>query len=433
MPNQSPFQKSLLIFCMTASALAAENAPSPLSLDWVLAQVRQNNPAIQAAQAEVGMAKSMAIAARAWPDPQVGVEFWDIPRPGFDLGASGQRLLDISQEIPFPAKTLLESQAASHAANLKQAEAETTAQAQLFMAKQAYWDLFTAVASLKALSKTARALDQLAGLSDRRNRFGQAGRMGQLMDSMAKMERVGLKNQAVALAQERLAAQNRLRRLMAAGAAQDLPDPAAGEAPFKAGLDEAALLKGALQNRPELMQARHHLWHTQAQRSLAAAGWMPDLMLQYSLVEASDGAQSAMGMAKLNLPFVWFWRQGAEQAAASKGVEASQAMLQSTLDETSEALKSELAMFNAARAQWQLQEGEALPEAENALKLGISGYQSGSLGVADALGALRAYLMANLEALGLKAQMGRSVAVLEQLSGARLGAMPSTEMNHENP
>jgi cobalt-zinc-cadmium efflux system outer membrane protein len=423
-------QKIILVLALAAPwGARAEAVPAPLKLDWVLAQLRRNNPAIKAARAEAGAAAAMAGAAGAWPDPQVGLEFWDLPRPGFDLNAAGQRWLDISQEIPFPGKTYWQSQVASHGAHLKAAQAETAWQDQAFEAKRAYWDLYAACESLKAVSRTARALDRLVRISRRRGRFGHAGRMEQLMEPMAGMEQADLENRALGLAQERLAARAALKRLMGLEGALDLPDPGGGTP--DAAIDAAPLFKRAMERGPGIVEAKHHLLHLRAQGSLAAAQWMPDLMLQYSLGEDASGAPSALAMAKLNLPFLWFWRQRAEAAAARGEAAAAEAMLRAAYHEAVEALEAELGMQRTLRAQLENARERSLPQAELALGLGLSGYEAGSLGTADALGALKAYLAANLEAAGLRAQLGRSLAGLERMAGGSLD-VTSSEMNHEN-
>jgi outer membrane protein TolC len=402
-----------------------------LRLDWVLEQVRQQNPEIRAAKAEAEAAKAMVIASRSWPDPQVGLEYWDFPRPGFNLGSADQRWLDFSQEIPFPAKTWLESGVAGHELLLKRAEVRKTESEQALQAKQAYWDLYAASASLVALGRIQEALRSLVALSGRRNRVGHLSRMEQLMDPMARMELTGLKNQALDLAQERLGAEARLKRLMGSQDPAGLADPpqAPGLPAFQ--MDEAALLQRSEQEGPDLEEARHHLLHTRAQRRLAMAGWMPDFMLQFSLVDHTGGGQTSMAMAKASLPFVWFWRQGSETAAAGREVDSAKAMLDSAKAENAEMVREELGFLKTARLRWANLRTESLPQAERALDLGLSGYRAGSLGVSDALGAVRAYGMAQMETLGTRAEIGRSLAALERLVGSDLEHDPLMEMSHE--
>jgi outer membrane protein TolC len=410
----------------------AGSASSGLSLAWILAQVRANNPEVKAARAEVGMAKAMITSSRSWPDPQIGVEFWDVPRPGLDLASSDSKWLDFSQDIPFPTTTLLQSKVATHEMLLKQVEAEKTLQEQLFMAKQAFWDLYTASESLKTVSRTVQALNRLLGLSRQRGRLGQVGRMEQLMDPMAKMERVGLENQALGLRQERLDARARLARLTAMDLSDAVPDPSGETAPHTDGISGDGILGRAMESRPAVMEAEHHLLHMKAQQALTASGWLPDLMLQYSMIANSNGPQTSMAMVKVNLPFIWFWRQASESKAAGKDVEASQAMLNSTMDETTALVRSDMAELQTAREQLKNDQTEAISEANDALNLGISGYQAGSVGLSDALGAVRAYCVVHLEIVGLTAQIGRSVADLESLVGGSLDSNTPMEMGHDH-
>src|SRR5665213_2818060 len=420
-----------LLLCVPLPVLAGP-ATSGMSLVWVLAQVRANNPEVKTAQAEIGMARAMVTVRRSWPDPQIGLEFWDFPRPGLDLASSDSKWLDFSQDIPFPTTTLLQSIVATHAMLLKQVDAEKAIQEQLFMAKQAFWDLYTASQSLKTVSRTVQALNRLVGLSRQRSHFGQGGRLEQLMDPMAKMERVGLENQALALRQERLDARARLARLMATDLSDDVPDPSGVTAPDTNGISGAGILLRAMQSRPALMEAEHHLLHMKAQQALTESGWLPDLMVQYSMVENSKAPNTSMAMVKVNLPFIWFWRQAAETKAAGKEVEAAQAMLNSTRDETTALVKSDMAALQTAREQLKNDQSEAFTEANDALNLGVSGYQTGSVGLSDALSSVRAYAMVHLEIVALTAQVGRSMADLESLVGGSLNQNTPFEVGHEH-
>jgi outer membrane protein TolC len=288
-----------------------------------------------------------------------------------------------------------------------------------------------AVDSAKAVSSSAHSLDQLAGLSERRLGFGQAGRMEQLMGPMARMEQVDLQNQLLMLGQERFQAEARLKRLMAEDFESSLPEPEIGD-PRVPNLPSPQALKAALEKGPEITGALHHLLHMRASRKLARQGWLPDFMLQYSLVDSTNGPQMGMAMAKMNLPFLWFWRQASESEAATKDEESAAFMLDSARNEALEMAENELKMLGSAQAQLKNLESQSLPQADEALRLGLTGYRSGSLGVSDALGALRGHLMAHLEALSLKAQIGRSIAMLERLCGGSLNSTTLSEDHHES-
>src|SRR6185503_19614039 len=321
----------------------------PLELNRVLLDVREHNSAIRVARLDVEQARSAVRSSRAWPDPTIGVEYWGVPRPGLDLGAADQRLLDVAQEIPFPIKTWAAGRVARHDLHRREAGAERVVQDQVLAAKQAFWDLWAATASANALGVVATTLDDLAKLSDRRNRLGQVGRMEQLMDPMAKMARLDLDNDRLMLAQERAAAQAALNALMARDPGTALADPVAPP-PIPEAPDEDDVLRRALAGRAELTEARHHVLHMQSGRRLAEAGWVPDLMIQASLVDTRQGAPMSMVMAKINVPFVWFWRQAADVAAASRMVEQATVDLDGMERDTRAMAITELAAFRADRA-----------------------------------------------------------------------------------
>ncbi len=406
----------LVPFLFSGPAFARGGPGAVLELDWVRAQVARNNPDVKAARALVRAAGDEAKASLSWPDPQLGVEYWQVPRPGLDLGQAVQKQLDFSQTIPFPAKTWLAHQAASQGAREARARAGQVLQQRLLEAGQAYWDLYGACASLRAVSRTLEVLGRLVSISDARNRFGRVDRMGQLMDPMARMQGAELENRMEGLRHERLLALRELDQLMARDPGQALPDPPLDPPPPRAPATDRQALERALAGRAEVRVAQSGLARLRSERSLARAGWWPDLMLQYSAVDMA-GMPVGMAMAKVNLPFVWFWRQGSEEAAADRREQASQRDLESARDQTRRMVLDEESAFQSELAQLERVRREIIPEAARARSLGVEGYRLGGVGVSDALNAVLADLAARLQAVGLTAQLGRSRAVLERLMG----------------
>jgi outer membrane protein TolC len=385
------------------------------SLEWLEGQVRGHNLAVKAARSEAEAARAMSRGSLALPDPQIGLEYWDIPRGSLDLGSAPERWLDVSQEIPFPGKLLLKSGVAGHESVLKAAETEGVLQGELFQARQAFWDDLAAWESARVLKEAAAGLESMASLLEGRARFGQAGRMDQVMQSMARMQATSLKNQVLDLEQRKLEAGITLRRMAGGGEEPSLGEPVApppGPLPR-----EDDLLAVALQDRAEMHQALHHLWHLQAQRKLAQAGWAPDLMLQYSWIDRPEGPGASMAMAKVNLPFIWFWRQGAEASAAGKEVESAQAMLEDTQAETRQMVHQEWAALKTENQQYENLQATGLPQAGRAEKLAMSGFRAGSLNPADGLAAWKESLEMKLEAVALRAQIGRTEAWIQRLQG----------------
>ena len=390
-----------------------------LSLVDVEKAVQARNPAVLSAQARASSARGMALASAGWPAPGLGVTREDFPRPGFALNEAERKSLVVSQEIPFPGKTFLSWHASSAEAEKMEAAARMVLQEQLFMARQMYWDLVVATESEKYFVRASEVMDGLVVLSEKRSRFGQSGRMEQLMTPMARMEKAGLEISRLDLAQEKLEARSALNELMGEDPGNELTVSSSvmARAPEVPGLEDSTWLDSGINDSPAVAFALKDLKTMQARRAQSRAGWLPDIMLEYSAVDMKDGGKTGMAMAKLSLPFIWFWKPLGENRAASGEVQASTAELDKTRLEVRRLALIEIARLGLARRQEEIFNNDVLPQADRALDLAVTGYQSGSTGPADALTAVRSWLSMNLEKTMITAQIGRSTAVLARLRG----------------
>lgn len=398
----------------TATVESRPDAGPSMTLEWVEERVREDNPEVKAALAAARAARGMVLAAAAWPAPGLGLTYEGFPRPGFSPGDADRKSLDVTQEIPFPGKTYLARRSASADARRAEEEARRVVAEQVYLARQAYWDLVVAWESGAFLERAGAVLEKVVELSWRRNRFGQVGRMEQLMDPMARMERASLKVMVLDLAQERRAAGAALNALMGADPAAEPGEPAM---PDTRDFEDAAWLETALDDSPAVAVALQDLKRMRARRDEARAGWLPDFMLQYSAGETKDGTRMGMAMAKVTVPLAWFWRPAGENRAAAAGVRASEEMLRQARLEVRRMASEDISWLAVVREQLVIFEGEILPQAERALELAVSGYESGSIGPADVLTAVRSYVSMNIERVMLTAQAGRSAAVLARLKG----------------
>jgi outer membrane protein TolC len=416
-----------LFFVSSAQSLGA--GPPALNLDSVLSQVAQQNPEFRAAQADAAMAQAESGQAWALPAPQVGVEFWDLPRPGFDLSQAGQRWLDISQDFPSPAKLYYQAQVSSHASMRAQAHASTVLQEQLRMAKEAYWDLYEASENFQALSQSSQVLEGMARRMEHRVEFGRGERMDELMLPMARMQAADFENQALEFQRQASESRAALARLMGLEDARDLGAAQGPPRELPRGWDREKFIREVAAEEPELVEARHHLSHTLAQHGLAESGWLPDLMLQYSLVSGPDSMSSGMAMAKLDLPYLYFWRQKSEVDAAQAEVDHSQAMFTAARSKARQDSLAAWDAYSSSLLELRRQREEILPQALKALKLAQSGFAEGSLGPAESLEAVKGYWMAASTVKLLEAQFGKDLARMEALAGRGLVA---SEGNHES-
>lgn len=390
---------------------------SVLTLGDIEKAVRERNPAVVSAAERARSARGMALASAAWPSPGLGVTREDFPSPGFALNESERKSLVVSQEIPFPGKTFLAWRASSAEAEKMEAEARMILQEQLFMARQAYWDLVVATQSATVYGRAADVLVGVVALSEKRNQFGQTGRMEQLMSPMARMEKSALEIGRLNLEQERREAQAVLNELMGENPGKGIaisPGPAPGG---DAELEDPSWLDGDISGSPGVEVALKDLKIMQARRAQARAGWLPDIMLEYGSMEMRDGEKTGMASAKISLPVVWFWKPLGENKSASAETKASLADADQARLEVRRLAMMEISRLALARRRGEIYRAEIIPQADRALDLAVSGYQSGSIGPADTLAAVRSWVSMNLENTMNTAQMGRSTAVLSRLRG----------------
>ena len=415
--HKAPSVLALIAATCLYGVPAGAETRSSLTLTGVESRVREGNGEVRAALARAKAARSTAAASLAWPSPGLGVTYDGFPRPGLDLRDSDRKSLDLYLSVPFPGKTFLAWRTASAEADQAGSEARSVVAEKVFMARQAYWDLVVAARSARVLERAGDALAKLADLSAKRNRFGQVGRTEQLMDPMARMERAALKSRVLALAQERREAVAALNELMGLPAEAEIGEPEEPDPSVDAELENPGWLVKSLDDSPAVAVALRDLKRVQARRDQALGGWLPDFMLQYSAAEMRDGTRAGMAMARVDIPLMWFWRPLNENKAAAAEAGASGESLAQARLEVQSMAGVEIDRFRTARERLAIFRVEVLPDAEKALDLAVSGYQSGSIGPADVLTAVRSYIDMNIEGLMLSAKAGRSAAVLARLRG----------------
>jgi len=407
------------LFLTLFLALSAQASPAAgLSLDQALQQVDRGNPEIAAAREMAEASRSLVLASWSLPDPQVGVTFNSFPRPGLDLSQSQSRSLDIIQELPFPGKQLLASRQAAAEADAKLAALERVRAEQRFEARRMYWELQASQASALVLSRSAASLGELAAISQQREGFGATDRMAQLMDPMARMQQAAALNAMDSAEADARAARQGLKRLMGLGLDEALPGlaPAGEQDLFLAGAGHDALLQKVVSASPEVTEALAELASSRARQGVAMAGWLPDFMLQYSMMQDQGGMASGMAMARMSVP-LWFTRPWGEASASAHEAAASLSMAASARLSSQEAFEAAWAQRQAGREQWQRTQQEILPLSQLACSRGIAGYRAGSIGASDVLTAVLAYQTMSIDSLMLQSQLGMLDATLLRLTG----------------
>ncbi len=398
-------------------ARGAAPEPEAMTLGQALSEALTRNPEIAAARKSFEAADARVGAARTWPDPQVGVEYWGFPGSSVSLGAAPERWYDVSQTIPFPGKLGLKGRAQEHSARREGAQYAGTRLDVLARVKQAYVALMAAEKVQRLFMENVEMVRKFAKAAESKYAVGKAPQSDALR---AQVELSKMLNRLLNVQQERETAQARLNMLLDRRPGEPIR---AVEEPSPAPLpgDYAVFEKLALENRPELHAAAHHVEHMGAELKSAKADFLPDFMTQYTWRTMSGRPTDSIAMLKINVP-LWFWRQGAVVKSVRREGEHAGAMLRSMKAMTRYEVKEFLVHVETSRRLLELYRTTILPQAEQSLSVSEAAYQSDRVDFLALLDAERALLEFRLEYVRALAEYGTNLAHLERVVGVDLAA-----------
>ncbi len=421
-------QALLLALALAASAHAA--GPAPLALKDIEGAVWAKNPGLQAARYDADKMKAMAAAEGAWSDPQVSVEWMELRWPDPVLSEAGRRRLELVQTVPLFGQAWAMGRTAGHAGDRATAQARMLGARLVYEAKAAYWQGQEAAQVLKAQATTQEALAAMRKVSAQRGRFGRLDRMGQLMDAMferelANDEAMGLHWQA-----ESRTARYKLERLMgrtgeATLVSVELAEPET-EALLSATWSAEEIWARAQRQNPELQEALHHVRHADSALLAARLEWLPMLMVEGGYEETAMGMQEATFKTGINIPWLWFWKNGSKNTAAKNELMAARAMAEEARQMLREQCRMLASELDLSQAELRLSVEKVLPAAEKGLKAAVSGYSSGDIAASDASDAVMGYFKAHEDYAHRLWHVGTVLAAID-----RLIAAPAMEMSHE--
>ena len=382
--------------------------------------VVERNPQVEAARNAYKAAHAQAQQAGALPDPELELEFEELPELG-SLSDYGERTIGINQRVEFPLKWWHRLQAGrQHAEAARLAVFEMTKLDISLQAKQAY----DQIALQKSLLQHAQQDLDLAQniLRQAQIRF-EAGDVPQL-DVMRASVEVGRATNRYTTAQSDLSlAKTALNALLA----RPLQTPFAIAdslvyQPVETALDQ--LTATALKQRPDLAGTELQLKALQSQQAAATAAYWPDLNVGLGRqrrhgVHEENSWQVRFG---LELPLWAFSRQRGERAEAkaevAKVAAERDAVRYQVLLETEQAYLD----LNTAEEQVVLFQGQILPEAKRAFEVAGRSYDEGKLTYLELLEAQRTWIETQIEYAQALFEYRAATAALER---AIAGPLPA--------
>src|SRR6202158_1871352 len=158
-------------------AVAAFGQNTPVSLQFLIGEARQNNAAIKAAESAIQTSEFMPKQASALPDTEVMVQSFTVGSPRPFAGYSNSDFAYIgfgaSQELPYPGKRALRGNVAQHEIAISRAEKDAVTWDVLTRLKLAYFQLAASQQLVSVLEQNRQRAGEIEQAAEIRYRVGQ--------------------------------------------------------------------------------------------------------------------------------------------------------------------------------------------------------------------------------------------------------------------
>lgn len=254
-----------------------ENADEVVSLAALVEQALARNPEIRAMARQSDMMRARVPQAKALPDPmlELGNISSLIPVPplkGRSGDTSSERMVGVSQELPFPGKRTLRGCVAEAEAGAEQWNFEQTRFNVVAEVKDAYYELAYVDKAIETIAKNRKLLEQFTKIAEARYAVGKGIQQDVLK---AQVELSKLVDRMTVLEQRRATAEAKINSLLY----RELETPVGRTEALKARVFDytlAGLNETAAAHNPALKAQRRRVEGRQYGVELAKKEFYPD-------------------------------------------------------------------------------------------------------------------------------------------------------------
>ncbi|MBX3216027.1 MAG: TolC family protein [Labilithrix sp.] len=410
---------ALLAASVCSAPAVAEPAPArPVSADGDVPSLSEQelferwlhaSAEVAALRAQIGAARFDVVTAKLLPNPEVQVAGALLAGGTPPDGKSG-----LQGEVSVPLPVFGQIPARRRAAEARVSVAEVTVLVALWERagdlQSAMVEAAFADARVTMLSSNLEALARLRGIVEARTRAGAASTYDVLRVRTSETTMRAATRTAMT---DRTQSESRLLALMAEPALTRVHVTRAGLAALRGPRDEAALIKLALERRPDLELSRRSVVasHREAER------WRKDAVPTPSVFAGAYAVQGPYGLqvtAGVSMPIPLFDRNQGQVGRALSEAHASQLMGQALEVRIKTEVEGAWRAREAARVALEEYREAALPAADEMLRRAEVSYQAGKFSIAELFDAFSTLWDARLQELDLERQMAMAEASLER-------------------
>ena len=368
----------LLISLSVAGSAVAGDAGPAVSLAHLVSTALADNPELKASQARWEVFRSRIDQARSLEDPMLMLKIQNglVGSPlNFRKDSMTQRVIGVSQQLPFWGKRALKGEVAEKEAESYRWTLEERRLELARMVKETYYQIYFVDRSLAIVDRNIRIFDDFITLAQTRYAVGQGVQQDVFK---AQVERSKMLDMRITLEQQRTSLEASLNALLYRPAGTPvgrIADVEIEPIPMTAG-QLAAL---ADDNRPLLKSGRALVEKAGAGLKLAKKEFLPDFNVAFEYMQrdpamGSDGADMYSLGVTFNLPLQRSRRQA---AIAESNAEARMAAeeLNSLKNTIRAGISDLLAQMDRRRKLADLYRTGIIPQARQSLESAVIGYR----------------------------------------------------------
>jgi outer membrane protein TolC len=365
---------SCALLVLLAGARAAAGAPiapgDTLNLAALLREALANHPDVARARSMAQAEEQRVPAAGALENPVLELALDEQP---FEGSGTGERQIGLSQEVPFPGKRGMRTDAARGQAGTARELALDAERTVVAAVKVAYWELFLQENRTEILRESRTALADVVAAARVRYETGLGGQQDLLL---AMVEASKLDGEILHAEAVTAAARSRVNLLLGREAEAPLGRAVADSlTPFDASLED--LLEAAREARPSVRAAQHGVAAAAAEARLARAAARPDFLLGGMYMQTREGPDEWRASLGLTLPVWKGRREDAESREAAHRHDAARSALDAERLRAAATVEEQYAHVASEREIVQLYRREILPQSDLAYHSARTGYLAG--------------------------------------------------------
>jgi len=417
----APIFAVLLTIGLGMPALAQESVIGA-SVDSLLDFAKTRNPEYAAMQAEAEASGQRITPAGALPDPRLRAELMDITKggeqnPTLSPGRVGSTRYTLMQEVPWFGKR-----------DLKRDIAELEAEAAKGRALGTWTELSarikTAYAQFYYVHGNERLTREILDLMIRLEKIAQvryAGGLAAQQDVVrAQVEQTNLRNDLIALENERRGLRARMNALLSRPAPAALAEPAVLRTlPAPAKLDYAALEDRVRARNPLLFVEDARIKAAEKSRELTHKNRYPDFTFGVAPNQFQNSVKQWDLMVEINIPLQQATRRSQERESEAM-LTAARSRKEAASNQVLSELSENIASIEAARRTETLVTASLLPQAELTFQAALPGYETGKVDFATLIDALRQIRQAKQNLIKAQAESQARLGEIERLLGEDL-------------